>query len=349
MRLNELRDILARIGKPGQVVSMPAGESVLLLPHGGRVLGLFGPAGGQNFYWTNPALESVEAATAFYSNGDWQNSGGDRTWLAPEVELFFPRYPDIDLSTYFQPRQLDPGSYRVETIDGSARMINRLQVKLHRSRLMAEAEIQKWVTPAANPLRYEAGVELADVEFAGYTQHTSLELAAGREARLGLWNLIQMPHRGEMIVPVYSRSETRIYFGTIPEGDLRVDEQTIRWQMRAQGEQKLGVRAVATTGRVGYRYGDGRRTTLIVRNFAVNPSGEYVDVPWAEPENLGFAVQACNVDSRWGSFSELEYHVPAIGGGTGRSRCEDVSEVWAFRGGAEAIRRIEGILLTSES
>ena len=48
--------------------------------------------------------------------------------------------------------------------------------------------------------------------------------------------------------------------------------------------------------------------------------------------DLGYAVQACNIHSALGEFSELEYHVPAIGPGTGRMRSEDVSQTWAFRG-----------------
>jgi hypothetical protein len=265
------------------------------------------------------------------------------------VELFFPAYPDIDLATYFQPRQLDPGSYRLETSDGVPRMINRLSVDLHRSKTVAEVEIRKWVTPAANPLRYDKAGIPAEVEYAGYTQHTTLEMLAGEDATLGLWNLIQMPHGGVMIIPVYSRSEPRIYFGTIAGEDLAVSADAIRWRMRARGEQKIGVRAVATTGRVGYRYGSGDAAVLIVRNFVVNPSGEYVDVPWAEPDDFGYAVQACNVDSRWGSFSELEYHVPAIGRGTGRRISEDASQVWAFRGPAAAIDRVAACLLHSAS
>ena len=348
MKYETLTSTLEAIGKPAHMVEMPGGARVLLLPHGGRVLGLFGAGDEENYYWTNPALASAELADTYYSSGDWQNSGGDRTWLAPELDLFFPRYPDIDISGYFQPRQLDPGSYALEHRDGIVRMVNRLSVVLHRQKTSADLEMQKWVTPAANPLRYEKGSEwFSEVAYAGYTQHTALTLLAGDAACVGLWNLIQMPHLGEMTIPVYARSAPRIYFGTIADHDLRVTDRAIYWRMAAQGEQKIGVRAAATTGRVGYRYGSDRFSTLIIRNFVVDPSGEYVDVPWNEPEDLGYSVQACNVNSRWGEFSELEYHVPAIGAGTGRTSCEDVSQVWGFRGPAEAIEQVVATLLGS--
>jgi hypothetical protein len=93
-----------------------------------------------------------------------------------------------------------------------------------------------------------------------------------------------------------------------------------------------------------YRAGEG--FALVVRNFFVNPSGEYVDVPWGNTEDLGYAVQACNINNELGSFSELEYHVPAIGHGTGSSRAEDISQVWAFRGPLHQIRQLMRSLLS---
>jgi hypothetical protein len=172
---HRLIDTLDSIGKPTLPWHGPDGSAVLLLPHGGRVLGLFAAGSQENFYWTHPALESAASAAEFYEGRQWHNSGGDRTWLAPEVDFFFPRYPKTNV--YHQPRELDPGN---------------------------------------------------------------------------------------------------------------------------------------------------------------------------DPEDLGYAVQACNVDSGLGSFSELEYHVPAIGPGTGRMACEDVSQVWAFRGGRTTIDGIVSALLAPD-
>ena len=73
-----------------------------------------------------------------------------------------------------------------------------------------------------------------------------------------------------------------------------------------------------------------------------------MDVPWTDTDYFGFAVQACNVNSNLGTFSELEYHIPAIGGGTGASHCEDTAQVWAFRGDRAQIEVIAKSLLTPE-
>jgi len=341
-----LTDTLHAAGKATHVVENPDGSRVLLLPYGGRVLGVFAPGSDENFYWTHTALETAESARAFYASDVWQNSGGDRTWLAPEVDLFFPNFPDMN--TYWQPRELDPGNYQVVQTDKGLQLSNRLTVTLSRTKQRVELEIVKSVSPAPNPLRYERDIDLAGIEYAGYTQHTSLAIVGEGTARVGLWNLVQMPHGGDLLVPTYVRTTPKICFGTIPPEDLVVGDHLVQYRMRQTGEHKLEIRATATCGRVGYVYRTGNKWALVVRNFAVNPSGEYIDVPWNDIGDLGYSTQACNVNSGLGCFSELEYHIPAIGKGTGRTRCDDAAQVWAYRGSADAMRGIINRLLTPQ-
>ena len=345
--MKQLVQVLKQVGKPTRVFHSTDGTRVLVLPYGGRVLGLYSPRSEENFYWTHNALESADSARAFYAADQWHNSGGDRTWLAPEVDLFFPEFPKLDV--YYQQRSLDPGNYRVVKCGGSFMLVNRLEVKLSRLKKRVSLQITKRFGPALNPLRYERGLDLRGVEYAGYTQFTSLDLVGasrGVKAALGLWNLVQMPHGGDLLIPTYSRTEPLRVFGSIPDEDLDVSDHLVRYRMRQAGEHKISIRAVATCGRVGYLRLNGRHSTLIIRNFAVNPSGEYVDAPWQDPGYLGFSTQACNINSGLGRFSELEYHIPAIGRHTGAARCEDTAQVWAFRGSARNIQRISRILLT---
>ncbi len=351
MTLPHLMDVLNRVGKPTELYTSPDGSVALILPHGGRILGLFSPQSEENFFWTHPALSSVESARQFYDSEAWHNSGGDRTWLSPEVDFFFPDFPNLE--RYCQPRELDPGDYRVFKTGDTIRMVNRPQLTLSRPKEAVELAITKSVSCAPNPLRYDQQLDgpKGSLEYAAYALHTSLELtgpSAESSARVGLWNLLQLPHGGELLASTYCRADPRVYFGTIPLQDLIVEDNLIRYKMRAAREQKLGIRAVVTTGRVGYLYSTGEQVALVIRNFAVNPSGEYVDVPWTDPDDVGYAAQACNVNSALGSFSELEYHTPAIGKKVGRTDCHDVSEVWAFRGPAEAVQRVARSLLSSE-
>jgi len=351
--LQQLITTLKGVGKPAELYETADGTRLLILPYGGRILGMFAPGSDENFLWTNSALNSVESACAYYASDDWQNSGGDRTWLAPELDFFFPKFPNIDISGYWQPRGLDPGNYQLEKTDHGVRLTNRLNIEGFRSKKKAKLEITKSVAGAPNPLRHGGPALSGPIEFAGHTLMTSLRILDSNpeDAPLvGLWSLTQMPHQGELFIPTYCKSEPRIYFGLVdaPADELVVSDRLVRFKMRAVGEHKIGVHALATTGRIGYMYSAGRQHALIVRNFSVNPSGEYADVPWTQPEDKGYSTQACSVNSRWGMFSEMEYHVPAIGAGTDQSCVEDQSQLWAFRGASEDIRTIARTLVSAE-
>src|SRR5579862_6774036 len=128
--ISRLVDTLISIDKSPILWTSPDGSRVVVLPYGGRILGLFSPHSDRNFFWTHPALDSVESAKAFYQSTVWHNSGGERTWLSPEVDFFIPNFPSLD--TYFQPRVFDPGSYTIDTEVGAPTLRNTFKSKLSR-------------------------------------------------------------------------------------------------------------------------------------------------------------------------------------------------------------------------
>lgn len=339
---SRLVSVLSASGKETLLYDWGAGGSALILPHGGRVIGLFTPESEENFFWTHPALGSEESATELYTSDSWHNSGGDRTWLAPELDMFFPKYPNIE--HYLQPRSIDPGNYRARAAKDCVTLVNTARLQLFRQKREIEVEITKCCSPTPNPLRHEKSLALPDVQYAGYTQDTVLRLTDGT-GTVGLWSLLQLPHGGDLVVPTYFRTDPTVVFGHIPDDCLDLSDHCIRYRMNHLGDAKISIRAVAATGRVGYIHNAGSHWALIVRNFAMNPSGEYVDSPWESPDDVGYSVQACNLNGIYGQFSEMECHTPAIGGKTGSRECRDTSQVWAFRGPEHVIKRIAGILL----
>ena len=196
--LQTLLATLQAVGKPYELFATADGTRLLVLPYGGRLLGVFAPGNDENFLWTNTALETAESAKAYYASDDWQNSGGDRTWLAPEVDFFLPDYPKLD--TYFQPRQLDPGNYQLVKGEKGPQLVNQLSLRTSRSKKDVSLEIRKSFGSAANPLRHDPDFASDGVQYAGHTMTTSLKILkpSPEEAPLvGLWSLTQMPHRGE--------------------------------------------------------------------------------------------------------------------------------------------------------
>ncbi|RIK79841.1 MAG: hypothetical protein DCC67_10000 [Planctomycetota bacterium] len=320
-----------------------SGETIVVLPHGGRVLGLYSAASDQNFLWTSAAVSSAKLAREHFPSDRWFNSGGDRTWLAPEIDFFYPHYPDTSRQ-YFQPRQLDPGHYDAAASDAQVILRNELSMHSFRRGWNAQLRITKTISVTSNPLARGATAPLAArLQFAGYRLQTRLEMLHSDDdcCRVGLWNLLQLPGGGEMLVPVFHETEPVVYFGDIPAGDLCSDSRCVRYRMSAPGEQKIGIDALAATGRAGYVLEDPvdrSRATFVVRSFSVDASGPYVDVPLHRPDAEGHAFQACNIDADYlGRFAELEYHAPAIGGKGAPRYGDDVSQVWAYRGSREAI------------
>lgn len=124
--------------------------------------------------------------------------------------------------------------------------------------------------------------------------------------------VLMLPHGGDLLVPTYVHATPKLYFGDIPASDLIVTDRLTRYKMRQTGEHKLGIRAVVTAGRVGYIYQTDDKWALTVRSFQVNPSGEYIDVPWNDLTDLGYSAQACNVNSGLGrGYRAQTQHAPS--------------------------------------
>lgn len=348
---NTFFDTMAKVGKRTETWQSPDGSRIVVLPYGARIIGLFASGDDNNFLWTNPELENIAEAKAMFEGTGWHNTGGDRTWLTPELDIFFPDYPDA--SRHVAPPQLDASDYKLSVKKDSILMSRQFAIKLARPGQEANVQLVKQIGPAANPLRYEKALSsLSSVQYAGYTLCSSLKLldkSASAPVQIGLWNLLQLPHGGDMLIPTYCKSQPRVLFGDIAPENLVVDDNLIRFRIVTKGEHKIALRAVAVTGRAGYLWQSGEDWSLVIRNFHVDPSGEYVDIPKDNPNDLGYAFHAVSVDSALGAFCELEYHVPAIGAGTGRTYCEDESQVWAFRGPHEEILAIARCLLSQDA
>ncbi len=336
---------LAPAGRAVEAVSFSDGTRLLVLPSGGRVLGLFAPGDARNFYWVNPALLGVATARDFFGSSRWQNLGGERTWLGPELDFFYPRYPD--LAEYRPPDPFDRNIFEVARDEGLIRLSTAFSVKSRRANALLELRLTKTVGPAANPLRHDrAYSRLRSLRFAGYSLRTTLDFVKkpATPVSAGIWNLTQLPHGGEMIIPAYGVPDPAVFFGAVPAGCLRVQGSLVRYRMDSPGDHKIGLPSFNTTGRIGYLLRTDGTADLVVKNIFGNPSGEYPDAPSSGPSEKGYGVEACNVmNESLGAFSELEYHTPAVG--ETEFQVDDRSQAWGYRGDPEEIGAVAEMLL----
>lgn len=341
-----LKRSLKAAGRPAETVALADGTRLMLLPYGGRVLGLFAPGDRENFFWVNPVLRRADAARAFFASGRWQNLGGERTWIGPEYAFFFPDFPT--LTNYRPPAVFDATTFKVRRTGQASGLAAEFRLRCHAPAAKVKVRLTKWLAAAPDPLRADRSrAAWKQVRYAGYTSRSILELVEtdSRALTLGLWSLAQLPHGGEMLIPIYGQVKARIFFGLVPRGDLKESRGLIRYRMRSGGEHKIGVSALAGTGRIGYVCRSAENTAqLVVRNHLGNPSGEYRDAPASAPAEGGSGVQACSVNNpELGRFSELEHHAPAVGAGAPRG--EDAVQMWAYRGPPHQIAEAAELLL----
>lgn len=345
-----LVETLRAVGKEPAMLIDAAGSSLVVVPYGGRVLGLFGSSSSKNFLWTNPALAAPDTARALYESDRWHNSGGDRTWLAPERDYFYPDFPDT--KRYVQPRQFDAGSFRVECHNKRVVLLTEFDLDSYRTGAKVSVALRKEIELIGDPLRQKTSpIKQTALQFAGY--RLSVSLSVDRpftdDTCLGIWNLLQLPGGGMLFAPTYFRTEPTVFFGDIPAGHIVADRHYVRYLMSAPGEQKICISALATTGRLGYVRNDGAEWVLVVRQFDVDPIGGYRDVWPTHPDDDGYAVQACNINTQsLGIFAEMEYHAPVIDAHSRQSCRQDTSRVWAYHGEADAIAEAARVLLGVE-
>ena len=347
--LKKLTQTIQAAGKELELLETPDGTRMLMFPYGARVLGLFSADNQDSFFWNNPRLEQNATAQSLLTSDGWHNTGGDRTWIAPEWDTFFP---DANSNAYLQPRKLDMSDYDMERTNGGIQFSRQMTLHLARSNRDVSLRLTKWFGPADNPLRHERDMAAvnAAVEYAGYTQRVTMQCldeladpqggrrhlepratsARRRNARAAL-----QPHDAAEVLRRHSG-------GSHDDRGPRAADQG-RFQRFAQNRAEGGCDSAAAPAMSTNR---GNRYSLVIRNFFVNPSGQYIDVQRHDPDDYGYAFQMCRVDEpQYGSFCELEYHAPALGALPDPARSEDTSQLWAFRGDREAIDAIAQKLL----
>ena len=329
-------DVLAALGHP--VLQLPR---MTVHPYGGRVMGLY-PDGEQNVMWTNPALEDEVTAAPLLSSKTWTNLGGDRTWLSPEIEMFVA---DMDrvAETYRPPAAFDPGAYRVLSHSSvRVEMETEAEVDFFRTGSREKFRLHKRISALTAPdFPLPPGVAAA-----GYELRCTLAALQplNPAVRPALWNLLQVPGNGEIIVPTARTNPVEFFGGAqyiCGGGCLRV-------AVPAAAEPcKFGLLPEDCTGKMLYLKVATPRPFLIIRWFSVGRSGDYFDIPFTEPKSPG-TVQQIYVDNGiYGNFGEMEHHSPALISGV-RDQVADTCTTWAFIGTAGVLEQLARTIIDGE-
>lgn len=312
-------------------------DRIVILPHAGRVIGLF-PTDAENALWVN---ESAFASAA--EQDGWPNHGGDRVWISPEQDTLIAKQPDGSLAIAVPP-QLDPAGYAV--IDrGPNRCTLGARATLRFRRAGVEADLA-W-SRRIEAIR-EVPLSGGGVDGTGYRVTTALRAEGSLPdgVQPAVWSILQVPPHAQITIP--TRRAARHIHAFIGTPTMHVDERgTIRCEVDADASFKYGLQIGDSFGLSVAEYGPAAARTLVVRAFDRFPREAYSDVAADGAEDHGFVHQVYVDDGALGGFGEIEHHSPYL-----REENDfavaDTSRTYAYRGAAEAIARVRDAVLNQE-
>ena len=339
------RQITARLEENGlryEIFPLQNDVFVIISQRGGRIFGPFLSEGSESIFWMNDAFAQPESFKEFLDSGSW-NLGGDRIWIAPEIQ-----YGVQDRDNYWGsitwPPQVDPGTYAIEQPRPGEWLLSQ-DIALEAFNLATgtkELHLERLIRRAEDPLRnLGAYPGLVDgVTFAGYEQVISLSERKRDDIVSEAWNLVQLNPGGLLLIPASPRLEFTDYYA--PIGDLHtIYPDHVRLQITGSRQYKVGYKAAHLFGRMAYfNHFDDGRAYLIVRNYFNNPSMPYAEEPDHTVGRRGHSVHVYNDSGDFGGFGEMECNLQTIGGETGRSASTDPLVLWLYVGDEEKIREI---------
>ncbi len=330
------------------VVSLQNEVSLIVSRRGGRVFGPYLSADSESIFWTNSALAAPETFREFLASDDW-NLGGERIWIAPEIQYMVKDRTDF-WGTIQVPPAIDPGDYSLKQI-GPEQCQFSMDCTLPVYNLTTgekQLHVEKAIHPVDDPLRglSEYKSLISGVTFAGYEQVVTLS-----ESRLDgilseTWNLIQLNAGGQLIIPASPLIEYTDYYEPIDEDHQTLHTNHISLNITGRRRYKVGYKAVQTFGRLGYfnQLADDR-AYLLVRNFFNNPAVPYAEEPWHTPGRRGHSIHVYNDGGMFGGFGELEVNGQTIGGETGQSSVTDQFVLWLYVGHPDKLKTLATHLL----
>ncbi|WP_159888493.1 DUF6786 family protein [Paenibacillus puerhi] len=313
------------------------GGYAVILERGSRLIRLVPANCTESALWTD--IHALEESS-------W-NIGGDRTWISPEMDFFRDASGNYEI-----PAQLDPGSYRFvpSKKEGTVRTRQTCVLTHWPDQTVVPLSLIKEYSLIANPflmIDSDEHRDLAQIPYIGYQCETRMEHLHETEhvsnallSNCNLWSIMQVPPGGTVLVPVLGDSEPLVMYRE--QEEIRINRQPHYTSFPFDGGSsfKLSYSTLQSAGRFGYYRRLSKETSsLIVRQFQVNPSALYPDYPEGKSDYTGSCMQFFYDGEKMGGFGELEYHAPSINGKDIRTQ-SDVSQLYYFVGESDQIAKL---------
>jgi len=338
--LKDMEERCAENGLKYAVMQAGTDARILVLERGGRVFGpFFGDKPG--ILWASRAWQDGYAFRGLLAARDW-NVGGDRVWIAPEVQFHIQDRTDPE-NTMVIPAAVDPGTYRMESLPDACVLTQDMVLQAYNlADGMAELRLQKCIRLATNPLCTLSNCkELMDgVDYSGYSQELMLRRLKNRFVSAEAWNITQIEPPGEILIPVTQKAEYVDYYEPVDAQHMQRSDQAIWLQASGERRYKVGFKAAQVRGDLLY-YGETEGTAyLYIKRFFNNPSAPYAEEPASLFGSSGFSTHVYNDDGKIGGFAELECNLQPVSASGGWDSSTDTVLNWFFVGPCQKLNRI---------
>ncbi len=351
LTLSAMTARLDAAGLPYGVMDLQNRIKLLLVERGGRVFGPFLDDDSAGLYWVNPVWQDPAALAQFLARNEW-NVGGERVWVAPEVQYLVTDRTDFWGSLHFPP-QMDPGTWALTKAKPDEWQLRQaLTLAAHNlatgsKDLVMERLLRPVADPLTNSQQYTALLD--GVHYAGYEQVVTLTEGQHDAIMSQAWILIQLNPGGQLFVPCATDLEITDYNEPVDAAHCTRHSHWTSFQITGQRRYKVGLRAVQTFGRLAYfNQLDAEHAYLLVRNYFNNPSSPYVEEPAHLPGVRGDSIHIYNDGGMFGGFGELETQGQTIGGSTGLSSTSGQQVLWLYVGAPAKLAAIARQLLGVE-
>ncbi|MEG0750652.1 MAG: DUF6786 family protein [Oscillospiraceae bacterium] len=346
MKLKQITTALDVEGIKYKMLDAGGGKSIVVTERGGRIFGVYTGEEDEGIFWVPQCFEDTKLFADYLESGAW-NMGGDRIWIAPELQ-FSVKDRKKFWETLKTPTAVDPGNWHLtEENDG---VVLRQDLRLQAA-VIAQGEIslsvKRTVRRAENPLRKRSDFSnlMDGLNYSGYEQLLEISGSGDSSIAAECWNLLQVIPGGNIYIPMYTPSRGVDYYEPATNFET-LTERCVTLKSTGINRYKVGYKAADVMGRIAYAF---RRKDdcccLLVRNFPNNPSALYrEEPPLMEGEN-GFSVHVYNDDGNSGSFTEIECNLQSIGVPTGYSLSADRVSTWVFYGMEDKLNAVAQRLL----
>ena len=322
-----------------KVIELQEGVKIIVSEYGGRVFGPFFAEDDKSTSWTNNIFSDKDSFNDFYNSDQW-NLGGDRIWIAPEIQ-FSVKDRNKFWETLKTPAAIDPGTYTLQMDKDICILQQHMDLEAYNINSgTASLNITRKIRKIENPLRKTKIYKTLDkVIYAGYEQKITLETQNDIYAEA--WDLIQLNPGGKIYISSCSNVEYVDYYEEIDSEYQKINQNHVELNLSGNRRYKVGFKSAQIFGRVAYlNKCDDDNYYLIVKCFFNNPSSVYAEEPPAQPGDNGYSVHVYNDDGNFGGFGELECNLQTIGGDTGVQSSTDQILTWFYRGNKEDIENV---------